>query len=429
MANSELVEEVQRMKVEIANLKSDNASLNATVQELLVSNGDQGSGKKEVPFIRIPKTSGMTATGHLVFGDPIARIQELMKKKVDTDELNEFLKNIKEYLQHHMKKCKILLQKLAEKKAEVSEMQRENNILKIQCAKVRTAEGVVKRQARFNINNKRTLLKQFKLRALTFLPIEDLLKTSLVCRAFRAKTQELLQNTSTWSMECTKGFTMIRNKLWKYFIIYQRPHVISLIKEKLSQDVKVSPIKEVSTKNKAGFFDFNYSAFENVEALKPDSAHFVDYSLMNVEVGHCNPRELFAAEFLSYFAFGLPAKEAAAESEKIEKLVMETQQMFGFLHHTQALSVIVCFLYVALRRRKVEVQRIVGMLLDEPYHLRKLYSDDYYLLNLIIFQIDYLMQQKIPELYFHLKEQGIDSHDFMVDWVLTLLTYQVFFCV
>jgi len=424
-ANSDLVSQIQRMKIEIDNLRLENKSLNVTIQDFL-NKGDSEENKRDLPFIRIPKTSGMTATGHLVFSDPIMKIQELMNKKVDAEELKEFLKNIKEYLQHHMKKNKILLQKLAEKKAETTEMQRENNVLKIQCAKVRTAERVAKRQTKFYSNNRRIQIKQFQLKALTYLPIEDLLNTSLVCRTYRVKAQELLQNISTWSTECSKGFTMNRVKLWKYFIIYQRPHAISLIKEKLSQDVKVSPVKEKKLKNgKAGFFDFNYSAFENIDTLKLDSAQFVDYSLMNVEVGRCNPKELFTNEFLNYF--NLIIKDT--ETERIEKIVMETQQLFGFIYYTQALSIIVCFVYVVLKRKKIEVKRIIGMLLDEPYHLIKLYSDDHYLLNLIIFQTDYLMKQKIPELYFHLKEQRVNSHDFMVDWVLTLLTYQVHFMI
>ena len=263
---------------------------------------------------------------------------------------------------------------------------------------------------------------------MTYLPIEDLIRTSLVSKAFRRQSQKLLTNLATWNMERSKGFIADRDIIWKHFIKHQNPQAFFIVKGKIAQDIKVTPTKPVSIKNaNSGFFDFNYSAFENMDTLKVEASNIADYSLMNIEVSRCDIKELFSKDFLQYFSFkGLfKADRVMIENEKIEKMVMEIQQYYNFLNRTQAFTVIVCFIYVVMKQSKIDVQRVVGMLLDSPYHLRKLYADDYYLLNLIIFQTDYLIQQKIPELRWHLKEQGIDSHDFMVDWVLTLLTYQV----
>ena len=89
------------------------------------------------------------------------------------------------------------------------------------------------------------------------------------------------------------------------------------------------------------------------------------------------------------------------------------------------MTFLVCFLHIVMKQNKKDVYRMINVLLEEPYFLKKLYSDDFYLLNLIIYQTGFLLRQKIPDLYFHLKEENVSLHDFLVGWIMTLFTCQV----
>eukprot|EP01022_Parablepharisma_sp_SALTPOND_P017585 TRINITY_DN2833_c0_g1_i1.p2 TRINITY_DN2833_c0_g1~~TRINITY_DN2833_c0_g1_i1.p2 ORF type:complete len:484 (+),score=69.09 TRINITY_DN2833_c0_g1_i1:3643-5094(+) len=433
--NADLMGKLENSKLEAVRLKKENDSLNAMVQKLLNNGAQINTAKK-------PKTSEITATGHLVFGDPMLKVQESMKKKLDNAELNTLLQTTQEYLQLYVSKNNMLIQELHQKKEIMREMQKENENLKGQYAKTKAVELAAEKQAKFDSKMQRAVLRQLVFHAFEYLTVEDLLNVSLVCATFYSKCQELLGNNSTWYNGCLRGFDMKRNKLWSYYLTHQKPHAIAMpvkIKEKLLDPRKDStevPEEEVEAKveavrgtkvNNAGLFDCNYAAFENVEVAHPDTGSLLDYSLMNAEVGRFNPKEVFSVDFLAHF--GVEMSTSSTDHEEIEEVISEAQQLFEVPYCTQGHAVVTCFLYVVMQRNRHKIYKMINALLEEPYHLKKLYSEDYYLLNLIIFQIDYLMKQKIPELYFHLKDENVMLHDFMVEWVLTLLSYQVFLLV
>ena len=122
--NSELTRKLEQMKIQTTNPKPSKALRN--LNELSPSNIRQNDDSESDISVKLPKSSEMTATGHLVFSDPILRIQELMKRKIEPTEVNSLLKELKDHLQLYMKKNKILLQELNEKKMELKEVYQEN---------------------------------------------------------------------------------------------------------------------------------------------------------------------------------------------------------------------------------------------------------------------------------------------------------------
>jgi len=56
------------------------------------------------------------------------------------------------------------------------------------------------------------------------------------------------------------------------------------------------------------------------------------------------------------------------------------------------------------------------------YGLRELYKDGFECLYLRLFQLNRLMEERLPRLYQHFNEKGVESHMFASQWFLTLFT-------
>ncbi|CAG0915466.1 unnamed protein product [Notodromas monacha] len=81
------------------------------------------------------------------------------------------------------------------------------------------------------------------------------------------------------------------------------------------------------------------------------------------------------------------------------------------------------FLAAALLLHMPEEQAfalLVKILFD--YGLRDLFVDDFQLLHIRFHQLDGLIQEHLPDLAAHLKEEGVESHMFASQWFLTLFT-------
>jgi len=463
--NAELMGKLEKSKTENSQLKNENESLNLMFQKFLCNTVQQNTAEStetSPPIYKKPKTGELTATGHLVFCDPVTRIQESVNKKLDDTEVKSLIKATQDYLQIYLSKNNMLQSELQENKENMREIQKENEKLKMQSAKIRQIEAAAEKKQKFEQKMQRVNLRKCIFKAFDFLTVEDLLSTSRVCLAFYTKCQELLYENKTWIQNSAKGFNLQRNKLWSYFLAFQHPNSIKSPenieetkesppkstnkKMSLSPKIQSKPlknedvqdedcegkpmkIKETQTckNDKTGFFECNnYAFFDAVEITNQDVSVPVDYTLMNAEGIKCDLKEIFSLEFMEYFGYKIKNTKENNNSE-LEKIIFEIQQLFGVPYNTQGISVIICFLYLAMRQNAKKVRYIMNALIEDPYHLKKLYSEDYYLLNLIIFQIDYLMKQKIPDLYFYLKDQNVMLHDFCVEWVLTLFSFQVFF--
>ncbi len=464
--NAELMEKLDAGKSHNAKLKVENVSLNSVIQKLLLGSGAKSIDElKNAPTVssspKKPKGSEVTASGYLVFGDPIKKLQDSSKRNLDDREVSGLLQASQEYLQLYANKNSALAQEVHERRTTARELQKENEHLRRQCGRIEAVESAAERQAQLDERVKRVRMRQLIFHSFTYLGVEDLMSVSLVCVAFYAKCSELFLDAEYWKKTCAGGFTVPRDRLWVRYMCWQRPQhpgspakkssAIS-VKPKFTgtktsrrkdstevpeeDEAKAETVKESTPKpgEKNGFFDCSYAFFESAEPApgEPSAAGLVDYSLMNAEFARCDPSEVLSPEFMAHFGFVAAqsiGEESAAgkDAEAVERIMARLQQTHGLKLSGQGIAIIVCYLYVVLKRNEHSVFRTVGALLDAPYHLRKLYAEDYYLLNLVIFQIDYLMRQKIPDLHFHLKDENIMLHDFLVEWVLTLLSYEVRF--
>ena len=61
--------------------------------------------------------------------------------------------------------------------------------------------------------------------------------------------------------------------------------------------------------------------------------------------------------------------------------------------------------------------RLMGL-----FKLRELYKQDFYELKLKWYQLDSLVKDHIPTLYYHFQSIGLKSHMFSSQWFLTLYT-------
>ena len=192
-----------------------------------------------------------------------------------------------------------------------------------------------------------------------------------------------------------------------------------------------SPNKARESNFKPSFFDANASFLANGEGLSfadnksnsSENISLLDYSLMNAETPCFEPKNVLCAEFLREDRSPYNYKYL----ELIEDIVVDSRKFFNFSCNREGFNNVLCFLCVAMKRERRDINRMLNVLLEEPYFLRRLYSPDFYLLNLVIFQIDYLMKQKIPDLHCYFRVHNLALQDIIINWILTIYTLQVIY--
>eukprot|EP00826_Nyctotherus_ovalis_P040569 TRINITY_DN4011_c0_g1_i12.p1 TRINITY_DN4011_c0_g1~~TRINITY_DN4011_c0_g1_i12.p1 ORF type:complete len:511 (+),score=144.41 TRINITY_DN4011_c0_g1_i12:689-2221(+) len=339
--------------------------------------------------------------------------------------------NIQECLQVYAKQISTLTQKIKTQRAQIREQKQENDNLRTKLEDVRNLDAIFLDNLKLEIRIKRIKLKQFIFKSFSYLTAKDLIRVSMVCAEFYSQSFEYLSDSAHWKLICPAGFQLPRNRLWLSFIKHQFPHdkeFLAFYQRLATAKHKPSPSEETKITHTEGFFDYNYAFLSNLESVHGEGSGVIDYSLMNADSARCDPEEVFSPDFLKLNQYNANDRTRNTK-EEIELILMDIQRLFGFSHYRQGMTFVVYFLHIVMKRRRLDVYRVLNVLLEEPYYLKKLYSDDFYLLNLIIFQTDFLLKQKIPELYFCLNRENILLHDFMVSWIMTLFTYQVLGCV
>ena len=334
---------------------------------------------------------------------------------------------IQGYLQVYATTIDTLKQKVKSQRAQIREQKQENENLKSKLNDVRNLDAIFLDNLKLEIRIKRIKLKQFIFRSFGYLMAKDLICVSMVCAEFCTQSSEYLSELNHWKTICRYGFQFPRNHLWLSFIKYQYPHDEEFMQFYLKTvNSKQKPLQAEENKmaRTEGFFEYNYGFFSNLESARGEASGVIDYSLMNADSAYCDPEEIFSPDFLKLNQYFAKDKLRYAKDE-IEQILIDIQKIFKFGHYRQGMTFVVCFLNVVMKQKRLDVYRVLNVLLEEPYYLKKLYSDDFYLLNLIIFQVDFLLKQKIPELYFSLNRENVLLHDFMVNWIMTLFTYQV----
>jgi hypothetical protein len=331
------------------------------------------------------------------------------------------------HLQVYAIKINALSQKVKLQRAQIREQKQKNDSLRSKLDDVRNLDAIFLDNLKLEIRIKRIKLKQFIFRSFGYLMARDLVCVSMVCAEFYTQSSKYLADLTHWKIICRSGFQRPRNHLWLSFIKYQYSHdreFMQIYKKTVNSKQKPLQSEESKMARTEGFFDYNYAFLSNLESARGESSGVIDYSLMNADSAHCDPEEIFSPDFLILNQYSTKDKSRYAKDE-IEQILTDIQKIFGFSHYRQGMTFVVCFLNVVMRQKRIDVYRVLNVLLEEPYYLKKLYSDDFYLLNLIIFQVDFLLKQKIPELYFCLNRENVLLHDFMVNWIMTLFTYQV----
>ncbi len=437
--NAELMGQLDKAKLQTAKLRGENDTLHSVVQKLLRLSGFKSidelpAGENDATVQKKPKIQEVTATGHLVFGDPLGN------RKFEGRDLSNLVQACQEYMQLYASKNNALAEEIHERRISMRDLQKENEKLKQQCGKMKASESAAERQTQVDSRMQRLRLRQLIFRSFTYLGIEDLMNVSLVCVAFFTKCSEMFGDVEYWKQSCSADCKIPRSRLWVRYMSWQHPAVLPTKKAPArncrkdstevagADEARAEATKDCRMKpgDKNGFFDCNYAFFESPDLAPNDVAGIGDYSLANPENLRCDLAETFSPGLLAHFGFTAPsAGTASKDSESVQQIMAELQQTYGLKLAGQGLAVVAGFLYLVMRRRRENVLQLLGGLLDTPYHLRKLYAEDYYLLNLVIFQVDYLMRLKIPDLYFHLKDENVTLHDFLVEWVLTLLSCEV----
>jgi len=451
-SNTDLNKKVMHLKEKTQKLKQENEIINTNLREVLMS---MENNKFDESLQNIsPKSQNI-----------------IDKSNISSDENNpkfNTLRNIKEYLKTYTSKINSLNLKIKGHCSIIEEQKRENEFLKFRLEEVKKLDAVVMDNLKFDTKIKRIKLKTLIYKSFAFLSVKDMIRVSMVCAAFYSKCTQFLSNIEYWQAIFPNGIENPRNLLWLTFIrhiystdkdfikritIMGEHNSLSSIRSSKHKDLADqssenpfsidTPNKKASineeekkTERKEGFFECSYTFFSNAEGAHGptpagDTSSLIDYSLMNADNARCDPEEIFWPDFLTLNDYYQKERKSDLSrkyaKDDIEQILTDMQKLFNFNHYRQGMTFVVCFLHIIMKQNRKDIFRMLNILLEEPYYLKKLYSDDFYLLNLIIFQADFLLRQKVPDLYYHFKEQNVLLHDFMVGWIMTLFTCQVFF--
>ncbi len=467
--NADMGKKVDYLKSKVRRLKGENSVINEKLKELLISMDISRMDESQHSSFLVASGPSLPPAVKPVAPNVFASLGDATKPP---------LQNIQEYLQLYTQKVSRLGRKLKDQRALLQEQRKENEGLRFRLEEVKKLDAVLVEQIKLEVRVKRIRLKQLIFRSFGYLTVKDLLRVSCVCATFYSQCSDYLTDVSYWRTTCRLGFEAPRHQVWLTFIKSQYPRDREFLKfyaehsvdsnkgsggaskrhatlksvsafddpleDKKDEDSKVTERKE------PGFFDCSYTFLSNVDPVHGaanDNSSVVDYSLMNADSARCDPEEIFWPDFLAMNSYGsscaseivvaptvvpksnvsLPAGTKRGVKDEIEQILTDMQRIFSFNHYRQGMTFVACFLHVVMRQNRRDIYRMLNVLLDEPYYLKKLYSDDFYLLNLIIFQTDFLLKQKIPDLYFRFKEENVLLHDFMVSWIMTLFTCQVRF--
>lgn len=282
----------------------------------------------------------------------------------------------------------------------------------------------------------------------SYLNISELLNMMNVCKKFCNMISEKLFNIKSWQYNNFRqnglnDFNKNRNMMWCLFFKYI--HNSSIInteninnKSTSSENVEASSGSErKKTTNfeignegqiqnvkmghaKGGFLEFNESFLENESDClnSPGSEEPIECSLL---------KEGNLLEKITAFS-NIELKEICnyeipfGKEKDIEEIILKIIKMEGIYQCVDSFIQIVGLVFVIFKGDNDKLIPFLKSFKKPPYYLDRLYNSDFYFLNLILFQITFLLKLKKPNIYTFFEEQGIEPTDLFSKTILNLFT-------
>jgi hypothetical protein len=222
-------------------------------------------------------------------------------------------------------------------------------------------------------------------KAFKYLPCDSMLAYSASTKLLRKYAIKTLSKPKYWLSCYITGFPFSREIYW---MIYFQYHISENVDQELTIDRKESLSK-------------NDNCFE------------IEMSTINL---------------LSYAGSDLfpdITAEQNAEFIQLSKSIIKVLKVTDYWLYKHGLFFFIAIISKSLNSKKPLIMKIIGELRKEPYLIDKLYSDDYYLVNLIVFQITHIMKERLCDYYYHLKGIGFQLNKILINWVLSMFCDRV----
>jgi hypothetical protein len=117
--------------------------------------------------------------------------------------------------------------------------------------------------------------------------------------------------------------------------------------------------------------------------------------------------------------------EQNVEFMRISKIVINMFKVSDYWLYKHGLFYFIAIISKCLNSKERLIIKLIEELRKEPYLIDKLYSDDYYLVNLIVYQIMHIMKERLCEYYYHIKGVGFQLNKILINWVLSMFCDKV----
>jgi hypothetical protein len=225
-------------------------------------------------------------------------------------------------------------------------------------------------------------------KAFKFLSCDAVIKYSATCKYLRKHSIKTLSNPKYWVDTYMSGFPSQRSLYWMLYFNYH-----------ISENV-----------------DKDCNAIEKKEGAKND----YDITYFEIEMSTIN-----LSSFIGSDLFPDTSAEQNVEFMRISKVVISMFKVSDYWLYKHGLFYFIAIISKCLNSKERLIVKLIEELRKEPYLIDKLYSDDYYLVNLIVFQIMHIMKERLCEYYYHIKGVGFQLNKILINWVLSMFCDKV----
>ena len=249
--------------------------------------------------------------------------------------------------------------------------------------KIKSQSTLIQRLLKPNKHRLYMLRKSFK-----FLPCDAIMMYTSLCKYLRRHANKVLSNPKYWIDTFTKGFPAQRSLYWMLYFHYHLSENV---------DKETNPLdKKDGAKN-----DYDITYFE------------IEMNTVNL------------SSFIGTDLFPDANAEQSADFMRISKVVINMFRVSDYWLYKHGLFYFIAIISKCLNSREKLIIKLIEELRKEPYLIDKLYSDDYYLVNLIVFKIMQIMKERLCEYYYHIKGVGFQLNKILINWVLSMFCDKV----